>query len=221
MAIQVSGAAAVMSSLSATKINIQKLGDSKAIGVDQDNGELKNAAIAKITAPAPSGPVAAAADTDKDRGALSGMGAVGGAAGAGASGSGKGASSGGMQALLRNGAQDSSANTSAATAKMDDSRSGVYASNGGGGRGAKGSGSSWSFGSELGGGASDGKTSQVNFKGAGDEVSPLGSEDPEDYFARLSMQDSLFKIVERRYVSKQESWTKADQSLAVSRAKQH
>lgn len=184
------------------------------------NGENLNLAVAKLNAAAPNDP--ASADREANRPAEVFMGGGGGAksGAAGGAGSAKGGSIGGALALKTSGS-DGSGNTSAATAGMDTNQSGAYASGGGAGRAGKGSGSSWAFGGDLGGGAGSGKPSDVQFKGAGDEVSPLGSEDPEDYFARLSMADSLFKIVERRYVSKQEAWVRADHASTVSRSKQH
>jgi hypothetical protein len=47
----------------------------------------------------------------------------------------------------------------------------------------------------------------------------MGSEDPMDYFARLSLGDSLFKIVERRYQAKQVSWKQGDESIAISKSR--
>ncbi len=217
---QVAGTAAVMSQLSQTKDNIQKL-EGGASGVKKNGSDIQNAALAKIVAPAPGTltPVDRSAPSPLDlQNTLPGGSASGAATTRGAA-AGKSSAGSGLQALSPAG-QNGAGSGSAATAGMDDARSGAYASGGGGGRGGKGS--SWSFGGELGGGgAADGKTGQANFKGAGDEINPVGSEDPEDYFARLSMEDSLFKIIERRYVRKQESWVRADQSLAVSRAKQH
>ena len=35
----------------------------------------------------------------------------------------------------------------------------------------------------------------------------MGTDDPDDYFTRLGLADSLFKIVERRYRQKSTAWT--------------
>jgi hypothetical protein len=60
-----------------------------------------------------------------------------------------------------------------------------------------------SGGSEIGGGS---RSDAFGAK-AGD-VSPLGSEDPSDYFTRLGMGDNIFKIVERRYRNQAVTWAR-------------
>lgn len=39
---------------------------------------------------------------------------------------------------------------------------------------------------------------------------PMGSQDPANYFSLLNTNDNLFKIVERRYVSKSKQWAISD-----------
>ncbi len=60
--------------------------------------------------------------------------------------------------------------------------------------------------------------------GAKDEagIKAMGSGDPEDYFTRLGIDDNLFKIVERRYFTKQATWVsgelKMDRNVATPAA---
>lgn len=77
-------------------------------------------------------------------------------------------------------------------------------------------GGSWSLGDDIGsegeGGAAGAPGSlelggRGGLRGANGEL--LSLEDPEDYFARLSLGDSLFKVVERRYRTKEASLSKA------------
>jgi hypothetical protein len=41
-------------------------------------------------------------------------------------------------------------------------------------------------------------------------MDPMGSQDPANYFSLLNTDDNLFKIVERRYVSKSKQWAISD-----------
>ncbi len=98
----------------------------------------------------------------------------------------------------------------------------VYGSASGGG-GAKGkSGGDSAFSSLSGlfgglGGSKDGKdgagnktniTSFGNRNGA-NGINPMGSADPEDYFTRINVDDSIFKQVERRYEQTAVRWSLA------------
>jgi hypothetical protein len=76
--------------------------------------------------------------------------------------------------------------------------------NAGGGSGS-GGGSTASADFANGGGSASGS------EGAnGDGVSAMGSPDPDDYFARINIDESLFKKVERRYTDQAENWALAD-----------
>lgn len=93
---------------------------------------------------------------------------------------------------------------------------------GGGGAGGSGSGSGFSdlFGQSGAGGAGGGDPSrQDRFSAGMDDVNPVGSEDPGDYFTRLGMSDSLFKIVERRYRNKAVVWSRNAADLISSKSR--
>lgn len=84
----------------------------------------------------------------------------------------------------------------------------------GGGGGARGGGSS-SFGSLFGGGNEGGISgkAQDGFnlgRGPAGGDSTKSSADPENYFSMLKPSDSLFKIVERRYMDKAKNWALTD-----------
>ena len=55
-------------------------------------------------------------------------------------------------------------------------------------------------------GGIDGQAGGAMDFGANGDVNPLACEDPENYFTLLNLNDSLFKIVERRYRTKALSW---------------
>lgn len=88
---------------------------------------------------------------------------------------------------------------------------GTYSGGGGGARGGGGS----SFGSLFGGGNEGGVSGKaqdgfnLGRKPAGGD-STTGSADPENYFSMLKPSDSLFKIVERRYMDKAKNWALTD-----------
>jgi hypothetical protein len=70
------------------------------------------------------------------------------------------------------------------------------------------------FGSSLAGsgdpGAEGSGSDTVDFGGARSEVDAMAGEDPEDYFTRIGLGDSLFKRVEARYRDKSVRWAGQD-----------
>jgi hypothetical protein len=96
---------------------------------------------------------------------------------------------------------------------------GVY--KGGGAGSAAGQGRS-GFGGGSSGSAVGGEGSaSVEFSGVsaeGARVDPLGSSDPEDYFTRIGIDNSLFKIVRARYQSTSLRWKNEDSARASDRA---
>lgn len=90
---------------------------------------------------------------------------------------------------------------------------GALYSGGGGGAGANQNGKSDPMASLLAGfrgpageGGSVGSASVDLRAGAGNGTSTLGTADPQDYFTRVDLKDSLFKVVEKRYRQKATSW---------------
>jgi len=93
----------------------------------------------------------------------------------------------------------------------------------GGGAGAGGGGGSHGglgFGSDASEMAAAGGSTNNRFGEKG-EVNPQGSEDPNDYFTRLGLEDDLFKIVERRYRNQAVAWAKNDSDANVKRSQAH
>lgn len=99
--------------------------------------------------------------------------------------------------------------TVAAVAAPAQQAGGAY-SGGGGGGAAKGRGGSGDdpFGSLMGGGGAGfgGGPKSESFQSNDRAVAAVVGEDPIDYFQRTSLNDNLFKIVERRYRNKSTSW---------------
>ena len=130
---------------------------------------------------------------------LSGLGGAGKSADGGANSAGV---AGG--ALGAGGARDPNALASAADVKA---LAESLATGGGTGGGADGEGMHLSFGDHAGAGA-DGGEASMGFHKA-DPGTMLGT-DPEDYFARLDLRDSLFEIVHRRYRIHATHWAVTD-----------
>lgn len=92
---------------------------------------------------------------------------------------------------------------------------GAYSAGGGGaGMGGGGTGNTgFGFATSGYGGAGAGGANANGSLSFGDDsaqggMDVMGSEDPEDYFARTNLDESLFKIVEKRYRSKSTDWIK-------------
>ncbi|MFL5814286.1 MAG: hypothetical protein ACJ763_11965 [Bdellovibrionia bacterium] len=77
------------------------------------------------------------------------------------------------------------------------------------------------FGDSNGNGANGSGSTSTEFRrdpaslaGQGDAnrngLGPMGTQDPANYFTMLKADDNLFKIVERRYVSKSKQWAVSD-----------
>lgn len=58
---------------------------------------------------------------------------------------------------------------------------------------------------------------QTSSEQSNKELNPLGSEDPEDYFKLIEMEESLFKRVTKRYFKKSTAWTLQDSREIVPR----
>ncbi|MBU6376327.1 MAG: hypothetical protein KGQ59_10055 [Bdellovibrionales bacterium] len=144
-----------------------------------------------------------------------GKGQSGNGAGGGAGGSSEGGRSLGAKETA---ATSDSAADNAALAKS--AAAGILSGGGGGGGGGD-SGGGRSI-ADLFGGSGDGLggsgQNSEEFGATADSVSPLGSEDPGDYFTRLGMDDDLFKIVERRYRNKAVVWAKNQLETASIKA---
>jgi hypothetical protein len=180
--------------------NVEALRSKEPSGISQ----LASAATAKdlpgLTTPGNNAPpsLGDTSEARKNGGSRGGLGA-GGSGGGGA-----------MElSVKKTGPSEFTGTKSAATGLQD---GGAYS--GGGGAGARGGG--WSTGGEV---AITGARATHGEFGNGAGVNPMGSEDPMDYFARLSLGDSLFKIVERRYQAKQVSWKQGDESIAISKSR--
>jgi len=50
----------------------------------------------------------------------------------------------------------------------------------------------------------------MDFGAKAGDVNPMASDDPDDYFGRIQAWESIFKIVERRYKTKEQSWALTD-----------
>ena len=81
-----------------------------------------------------------------------------------------------------------------------DSLDSSYSSGGKGGSGSKGSGGNNARGLSL--GAGGGNSANFGAGGNGEEVTMLG-QDPDDYFTRINLEDSIFKLVRKRYQTKE------------------
>ena len=57
----------------------------------------------------------------------------------------------------------------------------------------------------------------VSFGAGENSVNPIGSADPADYFAKLGLDESIFKVVERRYRTKSMDW--ATREFSTEKAK--
>jgi hypothetical protein len=99
----------------------------------------------------------------------------------------------------------------------------VYGAGGGGGKSADKGFNPFSglFGDSSGNGSNGSGTTSTEFRrdpaslaGQADAnrngLGPMGTQDPANYFTMLRADDNLFKIVERRYVSKSKQWAVSD-----------
>jgi hypothetical protein len=135
----------------------------------------------------------------------------GGSTRGGKSGGGGGAGGSGSGGGLKTAASSDLSNTQQSAA-TDGSGSSYRGGESGAGSGSAsgGAGSAYGSGSGLSGDGSESGTSTALFGKDGDAgaraLDPSGSTDPEDYFTRLGLGDSLFKTVEKRYRQKASQW---------------
>jgi hypothetical protein len=122
-----------------------------------------------------------------------------------------------MHDLLNAGNDPSQSAATAGTGNV-----GVYSGGGGGAAGAGRGGFGSGFDSGGGGIAGGGGAGSIDFSGStgaeGERVDALGSSDPEDYFTRIALDNSLFKIVRARYQSTSLRWKNEDSAKASDRA---
>ncbi len=96
-------------------------------------------------------------------------------------------------------------------AKVDTSgtdENGNYKQNGStnGAKGAEGTG--WSLGATAG---AQGGSDSMNFgRDLASVVNPMGSEDPENYFALIGLDENIFKKIEKRYRETTHQWARVD-----------
>jgi len=131
------------------------------------------------------------------------VGNTGGSSGGGSSSSGIGSGAPDSNGLMGEDGENANADGSSSGTVGAGVLSAATGGHSGKGKGGKGSSSSDS--SE--GGDGKGKVSDLNFgAGSGGDLTSSLSEDPEDYFTRIGLEDSIFKIVERRYRQKASDW---------------
>lgn len=85
---------------------------------------------------------------------------------------------------------------------------------GGGGGGARSGGGEESSAGAVG---SEDQSLQGLGKQSDSSINPLGSDDPEDYFGRIDMEENIFKRVEKRYLKKATAWVLQDTREIVPR----
>jgi hypothetical protein len=64
------------------------------------------------------------------------------------------------------------------------------------------------FGINLSDGIEAPKSGEMKFGAEASAVNPVASEDPEDYFTRVGLDENLFKILHKRYQSIHAGWTR-------------
>ncbi len=128
--------------------------------------------------------------------------------GGGGDNSASGASAGGLMALGGS-PQPSASSTPTSRGVQADAEMGSYSTGGGFGTRRGLSKTSDQIINPIGG-----STQNQDFSGDGsNSLNPVASEDPVDYFTRLSLDQNLFKIIHNRYVSVSSRWIQKDLHL--------